>query len=137
MTEEQIEQNARAYYNHLQEMEILSYAPRDFIAGAHSRDEEIVGLRRCIHEFEVANKLLTHDKRNLQHELDRLRHPWISVEDRLPEEGQDILIINWQCITYRIQSVFNGDIRHMKEHPELYKAWMLTPKWQEVTTKCK
>ena len=93
MTNEQIKQNAELYAINGNtrgslSLEILFQNTRDaFIAGAHSRDEEIESLQRRVsmwkHEAEVAAK-----------ELDQLRNPWISVEDRLPEEALPLVVVN-------------------------------------------
>jgi hypothetical protein len=65
---------------------------------------------------------------------------WISVKDRLPEEGQDCVIyVDWvdvwdkgsERITYQEIAVFNGDDRfYHRAHTELNKVthWMPLPK---------
>lgn len=78
MTEEQIKQNALAYaienYGEYDEHDYTDHSgsnmchavsEKAFIAGAHSRDEE----------------------------MKQLRNPWISVKDRLPETGEDIIYL--------------------------------------------
>lgn len=98
MTEEMIKQNADAYAS-TKEM----HSPRsqdveldklmiieDYIAGAHSRDEEIekikegkCSLRRSLHRRISA---LVKEIDGLEDELKKLRNPWISVEERLPQK---------------------------------------------------
>ena len=88
MTDEQIKQNAEEYAS-TKEM----HSPRsqdveldklmiieDYIAGAHSRDEEIGRMNTTIRLY--ANQIAL-----LRKEIDQLRNPWISVEDRLPEKA--------------------------------------------------
>ena len=89
MTEEQIIQNAEAYADVFGRHMADYYGVKDaFISGAHSRDEEIKELKSLIKmESEIREGLLR-DKHKLQDELDQLRNPWISVEERLPEIDQ-------------------------------------------------
>jgi hypothetical protein len=68
---------------------------------------------------------------------------WISVKDRLPEEGQDCVIyVDWvdvwnkgsERITYQEIAVFNGDDRfYHRAHTELNRVthWMPLPKSPE------
>ena len=66
MTDEQTKQNAEEYAKKIYPYTVgKAAAIRDFIAGAHSRDEEVK-------------------------ELDQLRNPWISVEERLPEKTRNL-----------------------------------------------
>lgn len=67
MTEEQIKQNAEAYADRIKEIrgELEWCATRDdFIAGAHSRDEEIATLEGLL--------------KIKEHEIKQLRYPWIT-----------------------------------------------------------
>lgn len=80
MTEEQIEQNAEEYSkknygipfedNSSMNVEI---SEESYIAGAHSRDEEVKRLYNSLEYFRSI--------------INNLRNPWISVENRLPEEN--------------------------------------------------
>ena len=74
MTVEQIRQNT---WN-----DLGRYSPCDenewidgYVIGTHSRDEEIKELKKSYHEMFYA----------LTQKIERLRNPWISVKDRLPE----------------------------------------------------
>ena len=93
MTEEQIRQNAKKHASSPSSYKGTTYSDvyAAFIAGAHSRDEEIKELKWKLAEKsgEVANAIA--DKVLLKQELNKLRNHWISVEDRLPEDGQQIL----------------------------------------------
>lgn len=92
MTEEQIKQNAEEYANThkytLDELnnsiltvdEIVRLA---YIAGAHSRDEEVNQLENALRNVNE----YCHQLRNKVYEL---RNPWISVEDRLPEKTRNL-----------------------------------------------
>jgi hypothetical protein len=98
MTDEQIKQNAEEWVKPLISEEDDGYNENDvslsliknaYIAGAHSRDEEINHLEECYEELaEIANDLQT-EKQTLMIENVKLRNPWISVEERLPEEDPD------------------------------------------------
>ena len=75
MTEEQIRQNAEEYATDTYydgTPFVNSEKVESFIAGAHSRDEEIGTLEGLL--------------KIKEHEIKRLRNPWISVEERLPEK---------------------------------------------------
>lgn len=87
MTEEQLKQNAEEYYQKLDSITIED--PREpnvnsiidaYTAGAHSRDEEIVGYQMQINM--TADAL-----QQCMDELKQLRNPWISVKERLPENN--------------------------------------------------
>ena len=76
MTDEQIKQRAEEYADSMKYIngEPEWCADRDaFIAGAHSRDEEIRQLHDVINDYSET--------------IDKLRNPQISVEDRLPKGG--------------------------------------------------
>ena len=84
MTDEQIKQNAEAYAEqHAVRIdgggyeEEYDYEEQEnaYIAGAHSRDEEIKGLYNSLEHFRSI--------------INNLRNPWISVEERLPKEDKD------------------------------------------------
>ncbi len=87
MTYKQIKQNAEAYAEeHAVRIdgggweEEYDYKEQEaaYIAGAHSRDEEVKEW------IESKGKL----RRKLMHRIYELRHPWISVEDRLPKNRE-------------------------------------------------
>ena len=97
MNEEQIRQNAKEYIenkfptNHLSERNKEYNA---FIAGAHSRDEEVEELRK--HDT-LENKMridLINECEQLKQELDSLRNPWISAKDHLPDYPESEYDIN-------------------------------------------
>ena len=82
MTEEQIKKDAERYasvYYHPYDSEnnpqYLIVSEDSFIAGAHSRDEEIEQLRKALSSAQQAMAELAEIARN----------PWISVEERMPE----------------------------------------------------
>lgn len=103
MTEEQIKQNAEAYAEqHAVRIdgggyeEEYDYKEQEnaYIAGAHSRDEEIEELKKKLEDitklkncFASSLDIYDRDNKELQDELKLLRDPWISVEDRLPEKS--------------------------------------------------
>jgi len=83
MTEEQIKQNAEDYINENTQGVVIDANTRNFLldvylAGAHSRDEEITRLSA---EIKDDNYVIS----KLQDELNQLRNPWISVKDHLPD----------------------------------------------------
>lgn len=96
MTDEQIKQYAKNSVEAvcMQVGPLLSILPKAAIEplkdllryciekGAHSRDEEIKELEQAL--------AFTEDVVDTQKkELDKLRNPWISVEERLPEQERD------------------------------------------------
>ena len=92
--EEQIRQNAKEYakkhydtpFEDDSSMNVI-VSEESYIAGAHSRDEEIKELRK--HDA-LENKMrvdLINECEQLKQELDQLRNQWISVEDRLPDKA--------------------------------------------------
>ena len=86
MTDEQIKQNAEEFARKVAESHIIEKRPayfaafNAFMSGAHSRDEEIGRMNTTIRLY--ANQIAL-----LRKEIDQLRNPWISVEDRLPEKA--------------------------------------------------
>lgn len=97
MTDEQIKQNAE---HHIRELGVQGesryFEMNGYIAGAHSRDEEIKELKEEIESlkeqynscFEGFSKRGT-KLRELMKENVKLSNPWISVEDGLPEEDKE------------------------------------------------
>lgn len=85
MTEEQIKQNAlkaekeHGNFNYQYQGEAFN---KSYLAGAHSRDEEVDKLKRLYEE--VLHKYYETEC--------KLRNPWISVEKRLPEEGKLVFV---------------------------------------------
>lgn len=86
MTDDQIKQNAKAYAvietacNSCQR-----YCERGFIAGAHSRDEEIEELNNQLEARRESLFQCTRRITELEMENNKLRNPWISVEERRPD----------------------------------------------------
>lgn len=79
MTDEQIKQNAANYYEHIINDDAqYRFACNCFVAGAHSRDKEVNDLEKALANVNE----LCHQQRNKIYEL---RHPWISVEKRVPK----------------------------------------------------
>ena len=77
MTEEQIKQNAEEYAlkRTLVSMNSFHGMVEDYLAGAHSRDEEIKQLRKALSSAQQAMAELAQIALN----------PWISVKERLPK----------------------------------------------------
>lgn len=87
MTDEQIKRNAEEYADVFGRHMVDYYGVKDaFIEGAHSRDEEIEDL-------ENGGKDLIKTMTRMQAELDKLRNPWISVEDDLPDEFKKVIVM--------------------------------------------
>lgn len=99
MTEEQIKHNAEEYANRYEirgtsDGEFRYMDKKDaYIAGAHSRDEEIEVLKKKLEDITIlkdffASSLDIYDKdnRELQNELNIHCNQWISVKDRLPKK---------------------------------------------------
>ena len=93
MTDEQIKQNAEEYILPLktlpgadENITFIAAIRVAFITGAHSRDEEIAYLTYRLND--TTEKLQT-----VIAERDKLRNPWISVEERLPDVGQKVITI--------------------------------------------
>lgn len=55
------------------------------------------------------------------------KNPWISVEDRLPEEGDDMLLANTEGEVLRIIGISRKNIDYIKNNIEFYACWMPTP----------
>jgi formamidopyrimidine-DNA glycosylase len=59
--------------------------------------------------------------------LQKLRNPWISVEERLPEEHSKVLIMFCNgAVTYN-DYIGVGDINCMKAHSKTITHWMPIP----------
>lgn len=86
MTEEQIRQNAEKYASQLVERDYHEDMWLDlydaYIAGAHSRDEEIKELNA-----RILNLMCERDSIKIESEylIDKLRNPWYNAADNLPE----------------------------------------------------
>lgn len=97
MTNEQIKQNeshedplltkAREFMEH-------NYGLKGeliYIAGAHSRDEEIEHYRRVAEAYKIDAQDTAAECERLHDIIDELRNPWVSVEDRLPEDDVEVI----------------------------------------------
>ena len=108
MTDEQIKQNAEQYAEeHMVRTdgggweEEYDYEEQKaaYIAGAHSRNDEIEHKNTAIKELgKVCGDLLV-ENLNLKTDLYKLQNPWISVKDRLPEEEVNNISIPVAAIT--------------------------------------
>lgn len=87
MTNEKIREAAAKYI--VEDFEPTGVITEDrlkcYIAGAHSRDEEIKQLEQAL----AATEDVLDVKRK---KLDQLHNPWVSVEERLPEESQIVFV---------------------------------------------
>lgn len=107
MTQEQIKENANEFATHIngEKSPFSSREYEAYIAGAHSRDEEIKELKHKIKSIEEDRRICI---TNLLKECDRLRNPWISVEDRLPEENCVVFVsldgTEYLSAHYRVKS---------------------------------
>lgn len=147
MTEEQIKHNAEEYANRYEirgtsNGEFRYMDKKDaYIAGAHSRDEEIEVLKKKLEDITIlkdffASSLDIYDKdnRELQNELNIHCNRWISVKERLPKrkEGKtrsDVVLVtlgqSWTVAEYHF-----GDKRWINL---LGERETIEPEyWQEV-----
>lgn len=85
MTSEEIKQQAEEYASirTLDSTESFHEIVENYLEGAHSRDVEVEMLQNQIEELSEQLKM---NAENIQ----RLRNPWISVEERLPEKKEGI-----------------------------------------------
>lgn len=149
MTGEQIKQNAikaATKFKDWHHPQMSFY--NGYIAGAHSRDEEIKELKHIINEQDgVICSLDCEDRMSIIKQRDKfieenkqLRNPWVSVEDRLPEKGADNISIPVAAITnkgywfkgqYDYDNkdwFFSEDPDHLDfETDEFVTNWMLMP----------
>ena len=114
MTEEQIKHNAEQYATRYEirgtsDGEFRYMDKKDaYIAGAHSRDEEIEGLKKKLEDITIlkdffASSLDIYDKdnRELQDELNIHRIKWISVNERLPKRKDGKIRSDVVLVTFR------------------------------------
>lgn len=94
MIDEQIKQNAEAYacpenscLSDIEKERVMTH----FIAGAHSRDEEIKQLRKALSSAQQAMAELAQMARN----------PWISVKDEKLAEEKDVIFMLPDGLVYR------------------------------------
>ena len=143
MTEEQIKQNAEVYAEErcIRYNEQYGACYDAYIAGAHSRDEEIYDLKRDIEDLQKMVKMRSDAFECARKEIGRLSNPWISVKERLPEEGSDNISIPVAAITnkgywFKGQFDFNNKDWFFSENPdhldfeadEFVTHWMPIPK---------
>ena len=111
MTEEQKKQNAHDYTytnNHNwtwsdsgeSRVDISAEISDAYIEGAHSRDEEINELKDRIERQKATISFDDLNEEALRKELNQLRNPWISVEERLPEDNNTVLL--WLGGCYKV-----------------------------------
>lgn len=89
MTDEQIRQNAKFMYKQASNADDKIDA---YITGAHSRDEEIRELEKKVSALETVIVTARATISTQEAIIKDLRNPWISVEDRLPDEGKHVFV---------------------------------------------
>lgn len=111
MTDEQIIQNAKNFAINETEGLAIKYFPceKGYIAGAHSRDEEIYDLKRDIKDLQKMVKMRSDAFECARKEIERLSNPWISVEERLPEKGQPCFLVNFHVRRCGYGKFYKGD----------------------------
>lgn len=144
MTDEQIKQNAKEYAHKVnvfaEDEDIYLVAKDGYVSGAHSRDEEVEILQNQIEELSEQLKM---NAENIQ----KLRKPWINVDERLPEEEADNISIPVAAITnkgywfkgqYDYDNkdwFFSEDPDHLDfETDEFVTHWMPIPKVKPFNT---
>lgn len=102
MTEEQIKQNAEAYADVFGRHMVDYYGVKDaFIAGAHSRNDEVKELKE---KLKFADESIADaDKWIGKYKLEiyKLQNPWISVEVEKPVEGKDVIFMLPNGLVYK------------------------------------
>ena len=96
MPEEQIKQNAEEYASdkNYRTCNPSWWAQIDFIAGAHSRDEEIKELKKEVSALETVIVTARAATSTQEAIIKDLRNPWISVEQRLPPVKIRVLFLD-------------------------------------------
>lgn len=102
MTDEQIKQNAEEYANeHMVRTdggggweEEYDYEEQKaaYLAGAHSRDEEIKELEKKVSANETVIVTAKATISTQEEIIKQLSNPWISVKDRLIEDNKTVLV---------------------------------------------
>lgn len=127
MTDEQILQNAE---QHVKELflhgDSMYYEKNGFVAGAHSRDEEIESLQKQIVHLSQREQMLFDREVELIAENDQLRNPWISVEDDLPKISDKKGSISSEPVFVKIVSSEDGMVYH---GIGVYHAYSIDKPW--------
>jgi len=131
MTEQEIEQRAEEYANKVNafaEDESVYFAAKDgYVSGAHISDEEIKHLEEQLERT-------SRDMIAYKTQVEKLRYPWISVKERLPEKKDgkirsDLLLVTlgqyWTAAEYHF-----GDKRWINMLGE--RETIEPDYWQEV-----
>ena len=119
MTEQQIKQNAEQYAlkKTLVSTDSFHGMVEDYIAGAHSRDEEIERIKN------EATAIMD-EACALTIELNKLRNPWISVEERLPEKYLDCDGVEHDCSDRVIVKLKDETCAHLAEYYYDTNEWL-------------
>lgn len=126
MTEEQIKQSAKEYAKSVcPHGNYRAHTEQAFIAGAHSRDEEIGELKGKIERQKAIIAVEGLNEEALRKELDKLRNPWIKPSEQMPVDGDDIVYL-----------LYGGSAGRMKYY-STYEKWLLesATHWMKVTLK--
>lgn len=127
MTEEQIKQNAEAYADNIKVIrgKLERCATRDdFIAGAHSRDEEIATLEGLL--------------KIKEHEIKQLRNPWKDASMEKPPYDTDCDDETSVCVIVRqeqgnvLEAYYDYDNNDWRDREHNWRLqdpthWMFTP----------
>lgn len=148
MTDEQIKQNAEEYaeqnkvnFSEDKNFEVYDYDEQKeaFIAGAHSRDEEVNHWKESYEELaEIANDLQS-DNQKLMIENARLSNKWIKCSEQLPKKvdgrirSNALLVTIGQCWTVAEYHFGDKQWRNLLGDNILGDTDVIEPEyWQEV-----
>ena len=101
MTDEQIKQNAEEYaeqnkvnFSEDKNFEVYDYDEQKeaYLTGAHRRDEEINELEKKVSALETVIVTARATISMQEAIIKDLRNTWISVEERLPDEGKHVFV---------------------------------------------
>lgn len=123
MTDEQIKQNADEYAlkRTLVSTDSFHGMVENYLAGAHSRDEEIKELNNLLEARRESLFQSTKRITELEMENNQLHNPWISVEERLPEKIKNKGVSKYVFVTWP-----DGTRGEAYYNYEEYKA----PRWE-------
>lgn len=123
MTDEQIKQNAEAYADSIYDRKFQNSLWKDkyyaYLKGAHSRDEEIKDLRLAYNNLVNSFCERGRELAKASQELDQLRNPWISVEEKMPPIKTRVLFLDNNGKAWLGKNTISGYAELESDQPEI------------------
>lgn len=121
MLNEQIIEEAKSYSTFIGSQGKSSFGELydAFIAGAHSRNEEIESLQKQIERLSQREQMLFDREVELIAENNQLRNPWISIKEKMPPIKTRVLFLDNNGKAWLGKNTISGYAELESDQPEI------------------